>query len=91
MVLDGLAPSSSPAVCYKRREYLVVKHYDHIESLTPAYIKDYKGAPENSNQPDSPNSEEGYKVYCGDWSTLQTQNITTVSYTHLTLPTILRV
>ena len=86
VVLDGLAPSSSPDVCYKRREYLVVKHYDHIESLTPAYNKDYKGTPENSHQPDSSNNEEGYKVYCGDWSTLQTQNITTNNETTQSMP-----
>ena len=86
MVLDGLAPSSSPDVCYKRREYLVVKHYDHIENFTPAYIKDYKGTPGNSHQPDSSHIEEGYKVYCGDWSTLQTQNITTNNETTPSIP-----
>ena len=86
MVLDGLAPSSNPDVCYKRREYLVVKHYDHIENLTPSYIKDYKGTPGNSHQPDSANNEGSYKVYCGDWSTLQTQNITTSNETTPSIP-----
>ena len=86
MVLDGLAPSSSPDVCYKRREYLVVKHYDHIENLTPAYNKDYKGTTGNSHQPDSSNSEEGYTIYCGDWSTLQTQNSTKNNETTPSMP-----
>ena len=74
VVLDGGTPSTDPNICYKRREYLIIKEYNDAVSLKKGHTNVIEE--EKLKNTGTITTNKRRWVYCGNWNVANAQNYT---------------